>query len=95
MNCLINFFTDRCHTKKDFRLFSTQQVMKKAESTKRKAFPVPVFFWIVYGSSEALKFSGNLFIAFSLRELDLLFPLHITPKIVIVDNHYMIFLTVT
>ena len=41
MNCLINFFTDRCHTKKDFRLFSRlkkQQfkVMKKAESTKRK-----------------------------------------------------------
>ena len=22
MNCLIKFFTDRCHKKKDFRLFS-------------------------------------------------------------------------
>ena len=41
MNCLLNFFTDRCHTKKDFRLFlrlKKQQfkVMKKAESTKQK-----------------------------------------------------------
>ena len=38
---IIKFFTDRCHTKKDFRLFSRlkkQQfkVMKKTESTKRK-----------------------------------------------------------
>ena len=31
MNCLIKFFTDRCQTKKDFRLFSRLKVMKKAE----------------------------------------------------------------
>jgi hypothetical protein len=41
MNCLMRFFTDRCYTKKDFRLLSRlkkQQfkVMKKAESTNRK-----------------------------------------------------------